>query len=406
MYNISMDLPYFNTLYEHIPKHPRAVVCGWKDKATVTRTEDYSLLGNLYSNYGVEVMLSNISKLEYISQLVVLEHNQYLEDLYNGIAQPKHLPKNSLKDIKNWLEITTKFTIPKPPLYKRCFSVIDDTYHADFFPSENQGYIIRANSIEDAWEQLVCLVNRFGILTIKWKELLNTIVVIENTNIEIPIDYAAYIYSFLHGIKIEESSYTYNKRMCKHFFIDQITKIKEILSSKLDVRTVISLWDPHIDLFKDHPPCLITINFRLRDNRLYITANFRSHDVYRAWKYNVYALYSLGKKIVEDTAIIFKSLCIISNSAHIYKESLGESEKIKSGYRFIQDKRGNFLVEKDKTIKHFDFNGNLIQVFRPKNIVEARRMLAPFISRPDHALYIGEVLARVFLMGEDSRIEV
>ena len=39
------------------------------------------------------------------------------------------------------------------------------------------------------------------------------------------------------------------------------------------------------DASSPSPPCLVLVQARLRDGRLHLTAFFRSHDIYRAWRH-------------------------------------------------------------------------------------------------------------------------
>ncbi|WP_409201002.1 thymidylate synthase [Methanobrevibacter sp. DSM 116169] len=222
---------------------------------------------------------------------------------------------------------------------------------------------IEGNEIADCWEKIVKeimneghLVNdERGSLT---KELLNVVTCINDPfgikdgdffgmskslekldNIRIPDDY------FWEGDKLKVYSeqfisddkqgfvYTYGNRLRAHFDrIDQIGKSIERLKTCRESRRAISLtWDPTIDADSDEVPCMILVDFKIRDDTLYTTALWRSHDIYGAWFPNAVGLAYLSKYVSSEIGdVSLGPITIHSISAHVYEVNFDEAEKVKN----------------------------------------------------------------------------
>jgi thymidylate synthase len=126
--------------------------------------------------------------------------------------------------------------------------------------------------------------------------------------------------------------YTYGNRLRAHECIfddpeDCLSVIEwdqiEIIIGKLkrqptSRRCVAITWYPDIDIVAEHSPCLIMLDFLIRQDKLYTTAIFRSHDIGRAYIANIYGLGKLQKYIADQLGIESGDLTTISISAHYY----------------------------------------------------------------------------------------
>jgi len=158
-------------------------------------------------------------------------------------------------------------------------------------------------------------------------------------NVRIPDDY------FWEGDKLKVYSeqfidddlqgfiYTYGNRLRAHFEgIDQIGKAIERLKSCRESRRAISItWDQVVDSSSDEVPCMILVDFKIRDNVLYTTALWRSHDIYGAWFPNAVGLSYLAKYVSNKLGdVTLGPITIHSISAHIYKVNFEEAKKVQS----------------------------------------------------------------------------
>jgi thymidylate synthase, methanogen type len=202
--------------------------------------------------------------------------------------------------------------------------------------------LIKTSTIKNGWETLVKRVmqkgaeikDERGSLTL---ELRNTVVTMDRPlDLEIPDGY------FWSGEKLEIYSeqflsddkqgfvYTYGNRLRKHFEgIDQIGEAVRRLKNCKESRRAISVtWDPPTDTKQEEVPCMILVDFKIRDGKLHTTGLWRSHDIYGAWFPNAVGLTHLSKYVAEEVGVGVGTLTIHSISAHIYQVNFEEALKV------------------------------------------------------------------------------
>ena len=168
--------------------------------------------------------------------------------------------------------------------------------------------MIKVPTIKNGWESLVKRIVKNGVeirdergsIT---KEILNTMVNIKNPmNTEAPEGY------FWTGEKLDKYSeqflssdkqgfiYTYGNRLRAHFDgTDQIQEAINRLNNFRESRRAISItWDPTVDTKNDEVPCMMLVDFKIRDGMLNTTGLWRSHDIYGAWFPNAVGLSHLS----------------------------------------------------------------------------------------------------------------
>ncbi len=211
-------------------------------------------------------------------------------------------------------------------------------------------YKIKANEIKDGWQKLLKKIlkegkpikDERGSMTL---EILNAIVEIHTpfkTNfyhiseeVEVPKGY------FWTGEKLKEYAnqfltpenpgftYTYGNRLRGHFQVDQVKEaIKRLKKFKKTRRATMITWDPKIDSKEDEVPCMILIDFKIREGKLHTTGVWRSHDIYGAWFPNAVGLAYLTRHVAEKTGTQVGPITIHSISAHIYETDLEEAQKM------------------------------------------------------------------------------
>lgn len=218
--------------------------------------------------------------------------------------------------------------------------------------------LFKATDIADGWEQIVKHIVKEGELVHDergslTREVLNVLTRIEDPfdmkginfvgdkaasirNIRIPKGY------FWEGDKLEVYSqqfisddkqgfvYTYGNRLRKHFEgIDQIGVAIERLKNCRESRRAISVtWDQTQDTKIEEVPCMILVDFKIRNDTLYTTALWRSHDIYGAWFPNAVGLSYLAKYVAGEVGAKIGPVTIHSISAHIYEVNFPEAEKL------------------------------------------------------------------------------
>jgi thymidylate synthase len=224
---------------------------------------------------------------------------------------------------------------------------------------------IEVNQIADGWETLVRKImdegneikDERGSLT---REILNTLVTITDPlgirklgdknktdfdmfeNIRVPTGY------FWKGEKLKIYSeqfisndkhgfvYTYGNRLRAHFDgIDQIqVAIDRLKNCKESRRSISVTWDPTIDTRTDEVPCMILVDFKIRNEELHTTALWRSHDIYGAWFPNAVGLTYLTKYAADQLGIEVGTVTIHSISAHIYGVNFDDAKHTLNMKRF------------------------------------------------------------------------
>jgi thymidylate synthase len=202
--------------------------------------------------------------------------------------------------------------------------------------------LIKTPTIKSGWETLVKRVmekgaeikDERGSLTL---EIRNTVVNIKRPlELEIPKGYfwsgeklEIYAEQFLSDDK-QGFVYTYGNRLRGHFEgIDQIGESIRRLKNCRESRRAISVtWDPTTDTKNEEVPCMILVDFKIREGKLHTTGLWRSHDIYGAWFPNAVGLTHLAKYVAEEVGVEVGSLTIHSISAHIYQVNFEEALRV------------------------------------------------------------------------------
>jgi thymidylate synthase len=202
--------------------------------------------------------------------------------------------------------------------------------------------MLKVPTIKNGWESLVKRIMKDGVeITDErgsvTKEILNTMVNIKKPmNSESPKGY------FWTGEKLDKYSeqflssdkqgfiYTYGNRLRAHFDgIDQIQEAIDRLNNFKESRRAISItWDPTVDTKNDEVPCMMLVDFKIRDGKLHTTGLWRSHDIYGAWFPNAVGLSNLARYVAGEVESEIGTLTIHSISAHIYQVNFDEAKRV------------------------------------------------------------------------------
>ena len=330
------------------------------------------------------------------------------------------------------------------PIRKNRIAIDLPVFKRDYFPSEPNSHVIVRRSPLEAWKEVVFRIMRFGVPSFAGTkkqrlELLNLKVVITNplneqkdflVGYNISVDsLMLYQKEILDPEEIDDTSHTYSygnrlrsywEDLEEDLKLDQLLVVAARLKVlKSDRRTYVSLWDPEEDLVSsedDSVPCLVSLFFRVFENKLTLTANFRIHNAMSAWIKNVYGLMAI-QKFVNDKGpkVELGSITIISHSISIDPMNI---EKCELAKRIVNEKRDDF--ERDPITKkrelrndpngYFIFTvdhdtreivadlrheGSSLVQYRGSSAEEVSLLIAKdcAISDVSHALYVGRQLA-------------
>lgn len=214
---------------------------------------------------------------------------------------------------------------------------------------------IVSKNLTDAWLKLCSYVYTNGIKAEKdalFSEALNVPLIIENSN---ETEHDLYLKYFGNntfnkvksiyrqsGRKIH--GYNYGERIYNYCGLDQVKKVEELLRKDLSSRSAtIVLSNPTEDAC--HKPCIMDINFKIRNEKLLMTLLFKSSDV--------------SKKFVPDICCLSEIHATLSRNLYISRGPI---------YAFIMSAQ---ILQKDsKTLKTLLKNNDKIKYFNSDKTIQ------------------------------------
>ena len=303
-------------------------------------------------------------------------------------------------------------------------------------PSDPRAHNIVSNTPMEAWKELVHRLLHFGHENVLKKgsriELQNVKVTI-NQPVEEPESvvkacgfslkqFKTYQEKILSSDLPSGTTYSYGHRLRKYFGReagahphDTLLRVVDMLNADPESRKAyISLWDTSRDLLFDEQghPCLISLYFRKFEEKLTMTAVFRTHNALKAWPENVYGLIAIQRFVAEKVRMESGPITLMSYSISI--DPAGGTGKARaktiSDFRndalernvdaIEEDPHGYFQISVDNVnlkivVKH-QFKGIPLHTYTGDGAVEVERRIVAdnAVSNIAHALYLGRELAR------------
>lgn len=437
--------------------NPVALACLWMKQTRLSDTlaaDSYSVLANLYSKDGINYLIRNVLARPTIRAIVLCGPDLTQSGaalialmrvgvdadhrVVNDNAQiDREIPVEVINEFRANVRVIDLRGVHDPEQIRDALAELRDLPRGEFapprvfprsvpaadeFPAEETGFVVRGERIADVWLQLVAAILAFGrrdltAYTVHQRELLDVVATIQS---EDPDDFylpdwtpltrdqlEAYYPQLLTSHREENIAYTYGERLFDFHGRDQITAlVDELRATRYSRRAVAGLWDPARDAGAVDPPCLNLLQARVREGKLYLTAYFRSHDVFRAWLMNAFGLRKLQAQVAQRVGeCMLGDLVIMSQSAHIYADSWEAAHKITrerardvlKNPRLIRDPRGSFNIRVEGyriQVDHYSPDGALLANFTGTQARQLQRELAFYVSRVDHAIYLGAELAK------------
>lgn len=429
--------------------NPVAVCCLWTLKEIIARDlleSDFSVCGQLYSKEGIKYIVRNILANPWISFLIVCgaDKSRSGEALFEAFHLrnffDKNIPEQDLNNVFSHVKLIdmrgeedsqkikerAQYLQTKPLQWASPKVFQEKSESKDMiFPSDSSVFRLQHPTVESAWPWVLKHITRFGAIKeteygMREKELLNLVVVItaeDPDNIKFADyfnfsqqDFENYAPQVLTAQPLDETgglSYTYGMRLRDFQGVDQIKEgIIERLKKSIYSRRAIALtWQIEKDIKSAQPPCLVSVQALAQENKLYLTAYFRSNDMFAAWPQNALALRKMQDAIAKEVGITMGSLTTISCSAHIYEQDFEAAESIIKRYadslKCEWDSRGNFVISLDKDkaliiVSHYSPEGLKIGEYQGKTArsvyLELDKSLA--VSQIGHAFYLGRELTK------------
>lgn len=112
--------------------------------------------------------------------------------------------------------------------------------------------------------------------------------------------------------------YSYGQRFFSYDGIDQISRAIEKLKKNQDSKSAtVSLMDPPGDA--SHMPCIVALDFKVRDGRLMTTAFFRSQDAGKKMYADIICLGEIARRVADGVGVEAGPLHILIVSLHVYE---------------------------------------------------------------------------------------
>ncbi|CAK0753213.1 Thymidylate synthase [Azospirillaceae bacterium] len=347
------------------------------------------------------------------------------------------LGSQTMEDVRAFF---AKLGPPCAPERLRIHAPLRD-YQPSYFPSEPRGHTIVRRRPLDAWKELVFRTMRHGIPSIasgtkKRLELQNVKVVVKEALDDHDedlnfygfslVDFRAYQESFLCPEKPEDVHYSYGFRLRAHWSdpdgrpLDALQRAAEILRADSTSRgAYLSLWDPTLDMTlggERSAPCLVSMFFRVFQDRLTLTATFRAHNIMSAWLRNFYGLMAAQRMVAAQAGDLpLGAITVISHSISIdptAMERFDLAQQItrdkkddreldrETGKRILrEDPNGYFTFTLDpeagEIVADLKLDGETLTRYRGARAQDIETQIArdQAISELSHALYVGRQLA-------------
>lgn len=415
--------------------------------------KNISISGKLITPQGIERIVLNVISNPHIREIVVIGDEvkpfyplDALRSLYDNsmndnseikdtVANVKTLNKVNREHVEVFREQIVNIEFFRDENELREYIETHDgyeTFETDFVldldssegeecdvANSKMNHKIVAYSIDQAWiKSLETILNMGKMITssnFRFKEVLNLFVEIRNpTTIDIDLvntslrNLEKYSSDLIDPDVEKESEYTYGKRL-RYFGKNNIDQIGHIVNRLKDEsnsrRATASLWLPQVDAPKGSgQPCLTSVDFKLRDGKVNLTAVFRSNDIYKASPTNWYGLGKLLEYVADKLSKDLGKLSILAQSAHIYATDFNDVKNdlddiVGIGQDYIEDDFGYFVIEiidDEINVSFHDLDGAVKNEFSGSNAKKLRREIlnSSLISLKEHACYLGEELQK------------
>lgn len=421
-----------------------AIVCGWTKKEYVwsllsdKSKERVSIVGQLYSKEGINYVIRNIFLNPGIRYIVMTgsDLSRSMEEMGNlfeaGTSKYLHpeIPEEAIRTFCSYFSchhssvaleeldgFISSMDIPSNWREQKESFPEHHITMAETFPSEETAFRVEDKKIADNWLKVIDRIIRFGKEKMSsydepQRELLNVVSVITDDDPDEPFlpeymyfdkdDLFRYYPQLMTADVFEGIEYTYGSRLRNNSGKDQIEEmIKELERERFSRRAIAFTWDVEKDCGNPKCPCLDLVQAIVQREKLYLTAYFRSNDMYRAWPQNAYGLLAVQKELVSRLGLKKGKMTIISCSAHIYERDLEEAKNLLKNHKPKTecniDQRGSFAIGTEReeiVVRHLDGDGLFLQEIRGKDYLGIRDRIAPFISDPAHGIYMGAELMK------------
>jgi thymidylate synthase len=295
----------------------------------------------------------------------------------------------------------------------------------EYFPSNPRAHLVVGDTPLAAWKEMLYLVTHFGHrVTLKKGdrlELQYVKVVVEKPRFEgeeqlraahlDPERLRRYQEEILQGELRRDETYNYGHRLRTYFGLDTLAACAERLKKDPeDRKSYVALWDSARDLTaKEGRPCLVSLFFRKFEDKLTLSATFRTHNAMDAWLLNVYGLMAIQKWVAERVGLPTGAIVVLSHSLGLDPRELDRALMIigKRPFKVRLDPMGYFRVTLDEgeIIVEHRFEDVTLKEYRGRTALSLQHQITRdrALSDINHAIYLGRQLAKAEEALKDGR---
>ena len=294
-----------------------------------------------------------------------------------------------------------------------------------YFPSNPRGHVVVRDTPLSAWKEMLYLMTRFGHrVTLKRGdrlELQHVKVVVEKPQFEPdeqleavnlnPYKIRDYQEEILKGEMRPDETYNYGHRLRAYFGLDTLAACAHRLKGDPeDRKSYVALWDTARDLtVKEGRPCLVSLYFRKFEDKLTLSAIFRTHNAMDAWLLNVYGLMAIQAWVAERAGLPSGAITVISHSLGLDPKELDRAMLIigQRPFKVRLDPMGYFRVTLDgkEILVEHRFEDVTLKEYRGKKAERLQHEIARDVALSDinHAIYLGRQLAKAEMALKDGQ---
>ena len=403
------------------------------------------------------VRYKSLSGIEKVSILKIGDTNRLIDDLvrpeqfkFFSERIPKVWPiqpsdpqdENFLGSVKQFfdrfinnplpVDKDDRIKIPLPEVEVQCF------------PSNPRGHQVVQDTPLEAWRELLYLLSRFGRrVTLKKGdrlELQNIKIVVEKPKADSDNDLKAYNIDpekfrkyqkdivkskirpdkpslkgqarLLKWVQLRpDETYNYSERLRTHFGLDGLERcVMRLRKDPEDRKAYLTLWDNFKDLkAPSGHPCFVSLFLRKYDNKLTLTATFRTHNALDGWFQNFYGLMAIQKWVAKRVNMHTGPITVISHSISLDPKELDRAMMIigKRPFKVRLDPMGYFRITLDgkEILVEHRFEDVTLREYRGRTAASLQHQIARDVAVSDlnHAIYLGRQLAKAEMALKDGR---
>lgn len=285
-----------------------------------------------------------------------------------------------------------------------------------YFPSNPRSLLVARDAILEAWREVLYLLTRFGRRVNLKKgerlELQHVKVVVEKPRFEPEDQLRAvnldpgrlrrYQDEILSGEMRPDETYNYGHRLRSYFGLDTLAACADRLKKDFeDRKSYVTLWDNARDLGQvEGRPCLVSLYFRKFDDKLTLSAAFRTHNAMDAYPMNLYGLMAIRNWVAERAGLAPGALVVISHSLGLDPKELDRALLIigQRPFKVRLDPMGYFRITLDgqEILVEHRFEDVTLKEYRGKKAERLQHEISRDLALSDlnHAIYLGRQLAR------------